>query len=117
MTFLFVRIVSKYLNCSIFIYAVIIKIKKKVDRERRTEKGRNERRILQLEPAIYELGRRTCRVVDLVRFAADCAKTCFPFDIQVTREQPASSVKNRPMFNFLALHVTFIVASNVIQRT
>jgi hypothetical protein len=46
MAFLFVRIISKYLNCSTFIYAVKIKIKKKVDRQRRTEKGRNERRIL-----------------------------------------------------------------------
>jgi hypothetical protein len=63
MTFLFVRIVSKYLNCSAFIYAVKIKIKKKVNKERRTEK-----------PAIYELGRRTCRVVDLIRFAADVLK-------------------------------------------
>jgi len=74
MTFLFVRIVSKYLNCSTFFYAVKIKIKKKVDKERRTEKGRNERRILWLEPAIYELGRGTCRVVDLIRFAADVLK-------------------------------------------
>jgi len=46
MTFLFVRIVSKYLSCSTFIYAVKIKIKKKVNKERRTEKGRKERRIL-----------------------------------------------------------------------
>jgi len=46
MTFLFVRIVSKYLHCSTFIYAVKIKIKKKVNKERRTEKGRKERRIL-----------------------------------------------------------------------
>jgi len=46
MTYLFVRIVSKYLNCSTFIYAVKKKLKKKVNKERRTEKGRKERRIL-----------------------------------------------------------------------